>query len=406
MPTHASPICGRLLLCTCLFAAPLRSEAVDLPGALALAARHSPALAAARLDTESYDGALQQAAARPNPTLSFDAQRGRLDERETTWLLTQPLQAPAKRDGRIAVARAEQSAAAATQGLRDAEVHAQAVAAFRALLLAQERVRLADDGVMLATRARDAVARKVAAGKLSPVEELRAGVAVAQARLERSQLGNTLAQAQVQLAALCGEAVTADGNADVLPEPPAGATLDLLVMTSPAVHLAQRERDQRDAQVQLARAERLPDVAVTLGSKRFGETGHRATIAGLSVPLPLFDRNQGATLQATRRAQQASLAMEAAQLEVRIAAGQAAADLASASAAAATLRHEVMPAAQEAYEAAGKGFEYGKFGVTDVLDAQRTLLRARADYLDALASGHRAAAELERQLGHHWEHAR
>ena len=81
-------------------------------------------------------------------------------------------------------------------------------------------------------------------------------------------------------------------------------------------------------------------------------------------------------------------------------------NMASASAAASTLRREVMPAAQEAYEAAGKGFEYGKFGVTDVLDAQRTLLRARADYLDALASGHRAAAELERQLGHHWEHAR
>ncbi len=406
MPTLASLSRGRLLLCACIVAAPLRSHAIDLPAALALAAKSSPSLAAARQETESYDGAIRQAGVLPNPTLSFENQGGRRDERETTWLLTQPLEAPSKRSSRLAVAQAEQQTAAATHALRGAELHGRVVAAFHELLLAQERVRLADDGVHLAIQARSTVARRVAAGKLSPVDETRAGVAEAQARLERAQHDNARLLAARRLAALCGqtEPARADGDMDGLPPVPSTADMARLIAGAPAVQQAQREWRQRRAQAQLARADRLPDIAVTLGTKRFGETGHRATVAGIAIPLPLFDRGQGTVLQASRRAEQAETAVQAAELEVRMAAEQAAAELASAREAATTLKDDVIPAALNAYEAAGKGLEYGKFGLTDVLDAQRTLLQARAGYLDTLAAGHRAAGELERLLGHREGH--
>ena len=63
------------------------------------------------------------------------------------------------------------------------------------------------------------------------------------------------------------------------------------------------------------------------------------------------------------------------------------------------LRREVLPGAREAYTAASRGFELGKFGFLDVLDAQRTWLQARTQLLDALAKAHRAQAELDRRLG-------
>ncbi|MDB5879537.1 MAG: hypothetical protein JWQ41_2951, partial [Variovorax sp.] len=49
--------------------------------------------------------------------------------------------------------------------------------------------------------------------------------------------------------------------------------------------------------------------------------------------------------------------------------------------------------------AATTGFEFGKFAYLDVLDAQRTLLLARSQYLRALAEVHRAATDLDRLLG-------
>ena len=64
-----------------------------------------------------------------------------------------------------------------------------------------------------------------------------------------------------------------------------------------------------------------------------------------------------------------------------------------------TLRQDLLPGAQAAYDAASKGFELGKFGFLDVLDAQRTLFQARSQYLRAIAETHRAAADIDRLLG-------
>ncbi|OYW25195.1 MAG: cobalt-zinc-cadmium resistance protein, partial [Hydrogenophilales bacterium 12-63-5] len=63
------------------------------------------------------------------------------------------------------------------------------------------------------------------------------------------------------------------------------------------------------------------------------------------------------------------------------------------------LQNDILPGAQSAYDAATKGFELGKFSFLEVLDAQRTLLQAKSQYLRTLTEGHRAAAEIERVLG-------
>jgi cobalt-zinc-cadmium efflux system outer membrane protein len=63
------------------------------------------------------------------------------------------------------------------------------------------------------------------------------------------------------------------------------------------------------------------------------------------------------------------------------------------------LRMEVLPGARSTYEAATIGFENGKFSFLEVLDAQRTLIAAKSQYLIALANVHRAQAELESLIG-------
>ena len=63
------------------------------------------------------------------------------------------------------------------------------------------------------------------------------------------------------------------------------------------------------------------------------------------------------------------------------------------------LQREILPGAQSVYDAATKGFEYGKFNFLEVLDAQRTLLQAKSQTLRALSEAHRAAAEIERIIG-------
>ena len=64
-----------------------------------------------------------------------------------------------------------------------------------------------------------------------------------------------------------------------------------------------------------------------------------------------------------------------------------------------TLRNDILPGAQSAYAGAAKGYQLGKFGILDVLDAQRTLFQARTQYLKALADYHRGHNEIERLIG-------
>ena len=61
------------------------------------------------------------------------------------------------------------------------------------------------------------------------------------------------------------------------------------------------EREQRQAALDLELSKRVPDVTVKGGYRRFEETDDHAFIFGISVPLQLFDRNQGAIAEARNK---------------------------------------------------------------------------------------------------------
>ena len=60
---------------------------------------------------------------------------------------------------------------------------------------------------------------------------------------------------------------------------------------------------------------------------------------------------------------------------------------------------DLLARCQQAYDAASRGFEAGKFGFLEVLDAQRSLLQARSRYLNTLAAAYQAAAVIDRTVG-------
>lgn len=59
----------------------------------------------------------------------------------------------------------------------------------------------------------------------------------------------------------------------------------------------------------------------------------------------------------------------------------------------------ILPSAQKAVDSTVRGFEMGKFGFIDVLDAQRTLIQGRLQYLQALEIASQSWSELERIYG-------
>jgi len=383
--------------------APVAGVSLTLDEALSRAINANPSLRAAAHEVRAVDATVLQAKARPNPELQGLVEDLRNETRITTVQINQPIELGGKRGARIAAAEKNRSAAALALDAQRAEIRADVVTAFADVLAAQEGVRLAEATTDLAQRATHVAARRVLAGRVSPVEETRARVAEANVRMEAATAGYELAAARKRLAGLWGAAAPdfaqVQGNLESLPPLPPLADLNQQLETSPALLRARLEIERRSALTQVERSLRTPDVTVSLGARRNNELGLNQAVIGASLPLPLFNRNQGNILEAERRTDKAREELVAATVQAANALAQAHSRLDVARQSVNALREQILPGAQSAYDAATRGFELGKFSFLEVLDAQRTLFQARAQYQRALADAYRAAAEIERVLG-------
>ncbi len=375
---------------------------LTLAEAIALALARNPDIAMAQREFDASGGSALQAALRPNPELSIQQEDFKRGRQTSTVQLTQTLELGGKRAARVAVAQRVRDQAAADIELARADVRSRAVVAFYEVLVAQERLHLAQSSLGLASGDAEATAKRVRAGKLAPLEETRAKVAQAAAQAALAQAEGHVRAARQKLFALWGDthprATPVIGSLDLPGDGLADAVVGARMTASPVLRRARLELERAQAAVELERARRVADVTVSVGAKRSQESGITAAVVGLSVPLPLFDRNQGNLEEALSREEKAREALAATELRLNADMAQAREQLRSARAEAQTLQRDAIPGAHEAYRAASQGFQLGKFSYLEALDAQRTLVSTQTQYLRALLDTFRAAAELERLL--------
>jgi outer membrane protein, heavy metal efflux system len=387
-------------------AAVAKAEPLTLPAALALAFRANPEIAAARREIEATEGAINQAGVLRNPELSASIEDTKQATRTTTVQLNQPIELGGKRAARISAAERGRDAAVVELAGKKSDVRAAVVTAFYDVVTAQERYRLAQDSATLAQRATSVAAKRVLAGKVSPVEETRARVAESGVRIELIQAASELDTARRRLFSTWGgmndltpRMVRAESHGEELPALPPLGDLVRGLQQSPSLIRARAEIDHRQALTKVERTRQIPDITLSVGAKRDEQLGRNQVILGVSLPLPLFDRNQGNLLEALRRTDKARDELTATEIRLASELGQAHGRLNAARQEADLLQRETLPGAQSAYEATTKGFELGKFSFLEVLDAQRTFFQAKSQYLRALAETHRTAAEIDRLVG-------
>lgn len=385
---------------------PQLGEELRLRDAVSLALSRSPELAGVALSVREAEAEALQAGLLPNPELEVEfeefAGTGDLSgtkSAETTISVGQLLELGGKRDKRTRLARIEAELAGWDYEVKRIAVITDVVRKFTGVLAAQRKAELANANLKLAEATRDAVESRVRAGKVSPVELTKANVEVSTAGIRVRRADRELVAARHQLTATWGASssrfTAAAGNLyDVAPLPELDQILPLLGK-SPELARWKSERAQRTAALSSEKAQAIPDVTISAGYRYFNESKDQAALVGISVPLPLFDRNQGGIRKARYGLLRAHSEEEAAWARLRAELLEAYQELASAREEATTLRVEVVPAVEQAFEASRKSFDEGKTDYLDVLDAQRTLTDAREKYIDALASYHQALAAVE-----------
>ncbi|OCR21645.1 cytochrome C [Pseudomonas syringae] len=396
---------GALFVLLVPFAVPAiaTAQSLSLPQAIEAAFAENPDLAAARWEIGVAEGARQQAGLIPNPVLSWEAEDTRRKTSTTTVMLSQALELGGKRSARIDVASRGQDAAQIELERRGNELRAEVVQAFYAAVRAQTGLDLARQSQALADRGLQVANGRIEAGKSSPVEATRAQVQLAETNLQVRRAETLKANSYRELARATGSSTTQFDRLEYTdPSPgksPSSAKMLVAINQSAELRLAQAQIEERDALLGSERAQRIPDLTVSIGSQYSREDRERVNVVGLSMPLPLFSRNQGNVLSASRRADQARDLRNAVELRLRTQTQTALDQWATASRDVESFNTVILPSAQNAVDTATRGFEMGKFGFLEVLDAQRTLIAARGQYLESLATATDARVAIERIYG-------
>ena len=382
---------------------------LDLVSAIRLALLQNPELKVYSYEIRAREARALQAGLLPNPEFDVEIENfggnrsvSGFGASETTLAIGQLIELAGKRSKRSRVAMLESDLAVWDYETKKLDVYFQVAQNLVDVLAAQERVALQQELVNLAEQFLRSIERRVKAGKVSPAEASRATVELSSAQIELENARRALQAARKRLAATWGSSEPrfekVVGSLETVSEPPPLQKLRVALGQNPDIARWVVEMRHRESVLALEKAGRIPDPIISGGVRHFNEVGDQGFVVNLSIPLPIFDRNQGAIQEAELLKRQAEYQKKSVQIAIETYLSQVYQSLSASYFEAFSLRDKILPQAQQAFDIINEGYLSGRFRFLDVLDARRTMFEARSRYLEALKNYHQLTAELERLI--------
>ena len=366
--------------------------------------QHNPELSSFYREVQALEGTKIQAGKFKNPEFTIEAEdinkQSTGIQRFTTFRINQMIETGGKRVARAHAASIGQEIADRNYEAKRLELIARIANTFTDVLAAQERVHLAEENMQLAQKVVNSAARRVEAGKAPPIEETKSRVSLSTASIELVQTQRDLASMRKQLSLLWGESSPRFGKAlgslEIPVTLPPLEVLEQRIQNNPAILRSTKNIEQRKALLELEEARRIPDVTLGAGVRRYLFTDETTAVLNFTVPIPVFDRNQGNLIEAHQRISKAIDEQAAINLQFNMDLVRSYEALTASQNEITTLRNEVIPGAVSAFNTANRGYELGRFSFLEMLDAQRTLFQNKVLYVRALANYQRLVNEIER----------
>ena len=389
---------------------PVLAETLNKESAMMMVLERNPTIQASLARIENAKGEKIQASLMPNPEAVFEIENfggtgelSGIDGAEATVGLEQQIELAGKRTKRTRIAdydakiAEEQAIADILQLLSQTEI------AFINVAIQQERLTLANNRMSLAQKTHKTVKERVNAAAASDIQHTKIDIEQSAAELELAKARKDLSHAKNRLAALLNVKgdVQVDMVLDNLPTLPERHILLDAVKKMPQMRINQFLKMQAQSQLDLAEANAIPDPVVGLGLRRFNESDDTAFIAGISIPLPVFNRNQGEILKARSQIAEAEASAQQQELDIREVSLNTWESLTSIYNEAETYQSNVIPNAERAYNQALEGYSAGRFSFLDMLDAQRTLYEVEENRLDSLLNLYEAKGRTDFLMNTH-----
>ena len=379
-------------------------------------------LAAARLDIEKARARVRQAGLRANPTFDFEQSTGRFTgspgERETTIGFALPLEVSGQRQKRINLAQAELEAAEAEIADRERRLTAEVRGAYAETLAAIRELSITEGINNLDVQTARIVAARVTEGESAPLELNLLRAEVDRLKSRRALVEGRLQATLLRLKSLAGIApeeplqIGEDLTSPPLYKPSSSleAAIDTALQMRPDVRLARLAEKVAQAGMELAGAQARPDVTAftkysnnrtAFDNTPIGTLRDKDEVLsfGVSVSLPLFNRNQGRKAEAATAIAQAQRRRQFVEQLVRAEVTSAYARYEAAQAALNIFEQGVLARSTENIKSMRGAYELGAFRMTELLSEQRRLLDSQREYTEALTERYKALSDLLSAIG-------
>ena len=398
-----------------------QADGLSLPDIVERAFANNGEITIARLEVEKARARLRQAQLRPNPSLEIEQSSGRLvgspGDGELSVGVTMPFEIYGQRNRRIELAQADITLKEAELTARQRELatkifidYVEALGALRELKVLEETLDLDGQTVKF-------VQIRVNEGETPPLELNLLQTEVDRLRAQRHLAEGKLQSALTKLKFYAGVAYEtplklreeiATANLPVLP-PSVETGIDVGLKNRPEIRLAVLEEQLANAGLRLIRAQSRPDIAATARYTQ-GRAGFddprgeffqrdRSLTFGISIGLPVFNRNQGAKAEAEiaiRQAQERRTFSEQIIRNEIIATFQR---IEAARRAVNILETSVIPRSRANIATIRSVYQIGELKITDLIAEQRRLLDANRDLTQTLTERYRAQADLLIAIG-------
>lgn len=383
-----------------------------LDQAIAWALEHSPVLGASASRADAATASRSQAGALPNPEISIEADNiygdgpyDGLDSAEITYGVSQLVELPGKRGSRVRVAEAEKTKIHYARDGARLDLIRDITIAYAELVAAQRDLAVIEEERNLAAEVRNSVSAKVDAGKEPPIQRNKAEIELSSSDIALERARRAVSTKKKALESLMGGNMgdfTVDAQTlPVLTEPEPFLYYREQLVRTPDVKSFEADVTQAQSALSLEKANAFPDPTLGFGVRQFREDDRQAFVAGISLPLPVFNINRAGIQRAGHELNAAKLEQRSGQLSLETSLTEAYENFVSAYREASALNNSVLPGAEETFSFSRQGYDAGKFGYLEVLDAQRTLFDARRQYNEAILDYYKQRAAIERMTAIH-----
>ncbi|MCF6271014.1 MAG: TolC family protein [Melioribacteraceae bacterium] len=240
---------------------------------------------------------------------------------------------------------------------------------------------------------------RVKAGKISPAEVSRSQIILNSLQIEINRLKADYDSDIFELMTLINNPnllfESLNGELKYIDKLPDYDSLYVKLENNPNLKRFESEYNKQKAVISYEKSKATPDLTISAGYRRLIEVNVNTFVLGASMPLPIFDRNQGSIQEAHIRLDQKTKEFETIKNRFTLRLNLLYKRFGTLLITFEKLKNESIPDAEEAFKIIKEGNLVGRFTILDVLDAQRTLFEIENQYLNTLGSINAIVVEIE-----------